>query len=75
CAGDTLADVMAQGMAEGSTMSDDQANCLAKGILNDREMMIDFLEVGANDAEPGADLLGSFMGLLGDCDVSLGDLG
>jgi hypothetical protein len=75
CAGETLVQAMVDGMTEDSNLSDEQASCLAGGILEDRELITAFLQAGATGSEPSADVIGAVFELFGTCDVSLADLG
>lgn len=75
CAGDTLASVMAEGMMEDSALSEEQATCFSNGMLDDRDLLVSMLQMSSTNADPDGDTISALFEILGDCGVSLSDLG
>ena len=75
CAPTTFSSVIAEGMPEGSGMSQEDAQCLADEIVADRDLMTGFLAVGASGEDPPEDIIFSLLSLMQECGLSLSDLG
>ena len=74
CAPETLSQVIADSMAEGTGLSGDDAKCIAEEILNDQAMLSGFLAAGAAGGEPGADLIAGLFDMLETCNIPLSAL-
>jgi len=75
CAPDAVATMMAQGMQEDSDLTDDDALCLAEGLVANVEVLKAMFTMGDTDEEPPTAILMLFFEILEECDIPMSTLG